>query len=73
MKSPVTYYYDKNMTKRVAVNPEGHPFLDWGEIIPGKKKEMTLFVKNESKDRLVIRQPYTCQFTVKCCISLAQI
>jgi len=59
MITPLAYYYDKEMTKRYEVNEFGFPILDWGEIIPGKHIERTLFVKNESKDRLVLRQPFT--------------
>jgi len=59
MKSPLTYYFDEKMKKRVPVNENGEPVLDWGETIPGKRKEMTLYVKNESKDKLVLRQPFT--------------
>lgn len=58
MKSPLTYYIDKKMEKRVPVNEEGFPIIDWGETIPGKLKEMILYVKNESKDPLTFRQPY---------------
>ena len=56
---PVSYYYDKQCEKRVPVNELGETILDWGETVPGAKKEMTLFIKNETKDRLVIRQPYS--------------
>ena len=65
MKSPLTYYHDEAMTKRVQVNEEGHPILDWGETIPGKLKEKTLFVQNESKDRLVLRQPFSTDSDLK--------
>lgn len=59
MKSPLVYYFDKDFKKRVSVNELGSPIVDWGETVPGQKKKMTLFVKNESKDRIVIRQPFT--------------
>lgn len=59
MKSPIAYYFDKNFEKRVPVNEMGHPIVDWGETIPGQKKSIELFVRNESKDKLVLRQPYT--------------
>ena len=65
MKFPLTYYHDEKMTKRVIVNEEGFPVIDWGETIPGQKKEMKLYVKNESKDNLVIRQPYTTDKDLK--------
>ncbi len=65
MKSPLTYYHDEQMTKRVQVNEEGQPILDWGETIPGKLKEMTLYVKNESKDQLVLRQPFSTDDDLK--------
>lgn len=59
MKSPVTYYHDESHTKRVAVNEKGQPILNWGETIPGKRKEKTLYIQNESMDSLVLRQPFT--------------
>ena len=59
MRLPVTYYHNKELTKRVQVNEEGYPILDWGETIPGKLKEMTLYAHNESKDQLVLRQPFS--------------
>jgi len=59
MKHPLAYYFDKKFEKRVPVNETGNPIIDWGETIPGQKKTIELFVRNESKDRLVIRQPYT--------------
>lgn len=59
MKTPLIYFHDESMTKRYEVNENGFPILDWGEIIPGKRVERTLYVKNESKDRLVLRQPFT--------------
>jgi len=65
MKSPVTYYYDEMHTKRVPVNEMGNPILDWGETIPGKRKEMVLHMKNESKDQLVLRQPFTTGTALK--------
>lgn len=65
MKSPLTYYYDESMSKRVPVNESGAPILDWGEIIPGKLKEMTLYIKNESRDRLVLRQPFSTSEDLK--------
>ncbi len=59
MKSPLNYFHDEALTKRFEVNENGQPIIDWGETIPGKQKEMTIFVKNESKDKLVLRQPFT--------------
>ena len=59
MITPLAYYYDEALTKRYEVNEFGFPILDWGEIIPGKHIERILYVKNESKDRLVLRQPFT--------------
>ena len=59
MITPLGYFHDKSMTKRYEVNELGFPIVDWGEIIPGKQLEKTLYVMNESKDKLVIRQPFT--------------
>jgi hypothetical protein len=65
MKSPLTYYYDELHSKRVPVNETGQPILDWGETVPGKRKELTLFIQNESKDKLVLRQPFSTDETLK--------
>ena len=59
MAGPLVYYYDEKMQKRVPVNELGHAIIDWGETIPGAKKEKTLYVKNNTNDRLVLRQPYS--------------
>lgn len=59
MKTPLTYYHDESMIKRYEVNENGFPIIDFGEIIPGKRIERTIYVKNESKDKLVLRQPFT--------------
>ena len=58
-RNPITYYMDAECKNRYPVNESGQPILDWGIITPGQKKEKTLYGKNESKDRLVLRQPYT--------------
>ena len=65
MKSPLTYYHDEKHSKRVSVNESGAPILDWGETIPGKRKEVTLYIQNESKDQLHLRQPFTTDPTLK--------
>ena len=57
--NPLVYYYDEAREKRVPVNEAGNPIIDWIEIIPGQKKEQTLYVYNQTRDRLVLRQPYT--------------
>ena len=53
------YYYDEHFLNRVPVNELGNCVIDWGESIPGMKKEMSLYVKNITNDRLVLRQPHT--------------
>ena len=58
-KKPITYYFDEECLKRYPVNEHGEAIIDWGETIPGQKKERTLFAKNESKDRAILRQPYS--------------
>lgn len=59
MTQPVTYYFDKERTKKVPVNELGEPIIDWGETIPGQRKEKTLYIENITKDRLILRQPQT--------------
>jgi len=65
MANPLVYYFDEALKKRVPVNEEGHPIIDWGESIPGKSKETILYVKNETEDNLVLRQPYTLDEDLK--------
>ncbi len=55
----VEYYTDKHLTRRLPVNELGAPILDWGETVPGMKKERVLYVKNITHDRLTLRQPNT--------------
>jgi|FLOH01.1.fsa_nt_gi hypothetical protein len=59
MKTPLEYYHDEQLTKRYEVNENGFPIVDFGEIIPGKRIERTIFVTNTSKDKLVLRQPFS--------------
>jgi len=58
-KSPITYYYDEKCTKRCPLNENGEAIVDWGETIPGQKKVREIYAKNESADRIILRQPYT--------------
>ena len=53
------YYLDEKLTKRLAVNVTGGAMIDWGESTPGVKKERTIYVKNLTHDRIILRQPYT--------------
>jgi len=65
MRSPLTYYYDEALTKRIPVNETGQPILDWGETIPGQRKEKVIHIKNESRDSLVLRQPFSTDPALK--------
>jgi len=65
MAKPLTYYFDKECTKRYPVNEGGTPIIDYGEVIPGKTKQIELYIKNESRDRLILRQPYTLDEDMK--------
>jgi len=65
LKSPIAYYYDESCSKRCPVNEQGQAIIDWGETIPGQLKTKELYVKNESRDKLVIRQPYTADEDLK--------
>ena len=58
-KKPITYYFDEECEKRYPVNEHGEAIIDWGETIPGQKKERILWARNESKDRAILRQPYS--------------
>ncbi len=55
----IEYYYNEELTKRVPVNEVGNAIVDWGETIPGVKKEKALWVKSLISDRIIFRQPHT--------------
>ena len=55
----LSYYYDKECKKRYPVNENGEAIIDWGITIPGQKKIKELYAKNESRDRVALRQPYS--------------
>ncbi len=59
MATPLTYYYDEKCTKRYPMNEKGEAIVDWGITIPGQRKTKELYAKNESRDRAILRQPYT--------------
>ena len=65
MATPITYYLDKQCSKRYPVNEKGEAIIDWGITIPGEKKIIELYAKNESRDRTVLRQPYTMDEDLK--------
>jgi len=55
----LTYYYDEKCTKRYPVNEKGEAIIDWGITIPGQVKTKLLYARNESRDRAILRQPYS--------------
>ncbi len=59
MRSPISYYLDEDCSQRCPVNEKGNAIIDWQETIPGQIKRKEIYAKNESRDKLVIRQPYT--------------
>lgn len=59
MTIALTYYYDADCKKRYPMNEKGEAIIDWGITIPGQHKLKELYAKNESRDRAVLRQPYT--------------
>ncbi len=65
IKSAVEYYVDQEMTSRYPVNELGKPVIEWGECIPGTKKERVLYVKNITNDRLIFRQPHSSDEDLK--------
>jgi len=65
MAKPLTYFYDKECNRRVPLNEKGEIVLDWGETIPGQVKKREIWVKNESRDRIAFRQPYTLDEDLK--------
>jgi len=54
---PVSYYSDEKLTKPLTIK-DGMPILEWGESVPGEKKEKTIYVKNETPDRLTFKESY---------------
>jgi len=65
MAIALTYYYDKECKKRYPVNEKGEAVIDWGITIPGQVKTKELYARNESRDRAVLRQPYTMDEDLK--------
>ena len=59
IKPIVEYYVDQGLTSRYPVNEMGKPIIEWGECVPGVKKERILYVKSITKDRLIFRQPHS--------------
>ncbi len=59
MAIALTYYYDEECKKRYPMNEKGEAVVDWGIVIPGQKKLIELYAKNESRDRAILRQPYS--------------
>ena len=59
MKMPINYYFDERCEKRYPVTEDGTPIIDWGITIPGEKKKKEIFARNESRDRAILRQPYS--------------
>ena len=57
--TPLDYFFDESMTQRIPINENGNPIIDWGETEPGVRKEKTIFVKNRTLDRIILRQPYS--------------
>ena len=55
----VEYYYNESLTKRVPVNETGNAIIDWGETVPGLKKEKILYIKNLLRDKIILRQPHS--------------
>lgn len=58
-KVVLEYYTDINLKNRIPVNEIGQPIFDWGETIPGEKKEKTFYLKNLTPDVITLRQPHT--------------
>ncbi len=61
----LTYFYDKECKKRYPVNEKGEAIVDWGITVPGQKKIKELYAKNESRDRAILRQPYSMDEDLK--------
>jgi len=65
MANPISYYYDKTLAKRYPVNEKGEAIIDWGITVPGQKRIKEVYAKNESRDRAILRQPYTMDEDLK--------
>jgi len=65
MDHPIMYYFDEKCKKRYPVNEEGVPIIDWGITVPGKKREKIIYARNESRDRSILRQPYSLDEDLK--------
>ena len=58
-KVTLEYYTDSYLKTRIPVNEIGQPIFDWGETIPGERKEKTFHIKNNTNDTITLRQPRT--------------
>lgn len=58
-KVVLEYFADEFMKTRIPVNEIGQPIFDWGETVPGERKERTFFIKNNTHDIVTLRQPHT--------------
>ena len=56
---PIRYYMDEACQNSYPLNEQGEAIIDWGVMSPGQEKTKTLYAKNESRDRISLRQPYT--------------
>jgi hypothetical protein len=59
VKVVLEYFADKYLQSPIPVNEEGQPIFDWGETIPGERKEKTFYIKNNTHDTITLRQPHT--------------
>lgn len=55
----IKYFYDKECKQPYPTNKNGEAVTDWGITIPGQKKKIELFAQNQSRDRAILRQPYS--------------
>lgn len=53
------YYTDSKMKNKIPVNEMGQPLFDWGDTVPGERREKTFYIKNTTPDTITLRQPHT--------------
>ncbi len=66
-KIVLEYFADEKLNHKIKINELGQPLFDWGETVPGERKEKTFFVRNVTDYGVTIRQPqsYDEDFRVK--------
>lgn len=58
-KIVLEYFADEHLKNPIPTNESGQPVFDWGETIPGERKEKIFYIKNNTHDTITLRQPHS--------------